>query len=61
MAGIPKRPKTTTVPLSQQTKRQLESIKLSDGEESWDHQLSRLYRIAKAAESRGLLPELSAA
>lgn len=40
---------TSTVELKVETKRLLESIKLSDGEESWDHLLNRLYLIYAAS------------
>lgn len=50
----------TSIALQPETKELLEPLKLSDGEESWDHLLGRLGRIAKNAAARGLLDELAA-
>lgn len=49
-----------TISVSPKTKKNLESIKLADGDETWDHELERLFRIATAAKDRGILEELSA-
>lgn len=38
-----KREKQTTIPLAPETRDKLEKLKLSDGEESWDHLLNRIY------------------
>lgn len=41
--GDGKKPKTTTIPLHPETRDKLAGLKLSDGEESWDHLLNRIY------------------
>lgn len=37
------RSKQTTIPIAPETRDKLQRLKLSDGEESWDHLLNRLY------------------